>query len=133
MTYALDTNIISHILRGDKGVKQRWRQEESEGNRSIIPLMVYYEVRRGLLANDATNKTRAFEELCAALGVHDLTVSDMNMASIIYADHKNGGTLIDDTDILIAAQCISHGHTLVTRNTRHFERIKGLQLVDWCE
>ena len=57
----------------------------------------------------------------------------MNMASIIYADHKNAGTLIDDTDILIAAQCITHGHTLVTRNTRHFERIKGLQLVDWGE
>jgi len=36
--YALDTNIISLILRGDKGVKQRWRQEESEGNRSVIPL-----------------------------------------------------------------------------------------------
>jgi predicted nucleic acid-binding protein len=131
--YALDTNIISLILRGDKGVKQRWRQEESEGNRSVIPLIVYYEVRRGLLANDATSKMRAFEELCATLGVDNLTVADMNTASSIYAEHKNSGTLIDDTDILIAAQCITHGHILVTNNTRHFERIEGLQLVDWIE
>ena len=89
--YALDTNIISLILRGDKGVKQRWRQEESEGNRSVIPLIVYYEVRRGLLANDATSKMHAFEELCATLGVNNLTVADMNTASIIYAEHKNSG------------------------------------------
>ena len=133
MMYALDTNIISHILRGDKDVKQRWRQEESEGNRSVIPLMVYYEVRRGLLAHDATNKMRAFEELCVTLGINNLTVADMNTASNIYAEHKNSGTLIDDTDILIAAQCITHSYTLVTHNTRHFERIEGLQLVDWTE
>jgi len=76
---------------------------------------------------------RAFEELCAILGVNDLTVADMNTASIIYAEHKNSGTLIDDTDILIAAQCITNGHILVTNNTRHFERIEGLQLVDWAE
>ena len=133
MIYALDTNIISHILRGDKGVKQRWRQEESEGNRSVIPLMVYYEIRRGLLANDANNKMHAFEELCAVLGINDLTVADTNKASNIYAIHKKKGTLIDDTDILIAAQCITHRYTLVTHNFRHFERIEGLQLVDWVE
>ena len=129
--YALDTNIISYILRGDKNVKQCWRKEESAGNRSIIPLVVYYEVRRGLLANKATGKMRSFEELCAVLGISDLTVADMNAASTIYADHKINGTLIDDTDILIAAQCVANGYTLVTHNTRHFERIEGLQIVDW--
>jgi len=133
MMYALDTNIISYILRGDKAVKQRWRQEESAGNQVVIPLMVYYEIRRGLLANDAKNKMRSFEELCAALGVNDLTVADMDTASAIYADHKKAGTLIDDTDILIAAQCVTNGYTLVTHNTGHFARIEGLHLVDWAE
>ena len=31
MIYALDTNTISYILRGDKDVKLHWRQEEIEG------------------------------------------------------------------------------------------------------
>jgi len=133
MMYALDTNIISYILRGDKAVKHRWLQEESAGNRVVIPLIVYYEIRRGLLANDAKNKMRSFEELCAALGVNDLTVSDMDTASALYADHKKAGTLIDDTDILIAAQCVTNGYTLVTHNMGHFTRIEGLHLVDWAE
>ncbi|MCL2827872.1 MAG: PIN domain-containing protein [Oscillospiraceae bacterium] len=44
MIYALDTNIISYILRDDKDVKARWLQEERTGNQVIIPLIVYYEV-----------------------------------------------------------------------------------------
>ena len=133
MIYALDTNTISYILRGEGVVKQRWRQEESVGNCSIIPLMTYYEVRRGLLANKATTKMRSFEELCAVLGISDLTISDIKKASVIYSDLKRLGKLIGDSDILIAAQCIENGYTLVTNNTRHFERVKGLQCVNWYE
>ena len=131
MTYALDTNTISYILRGEGGVKQRWRQEESSGNRTVIPLMAYYEVQRGLLANDANAKMKSFEELCAVLGISELTISDMKNASAIYAILKRQGNLIDDSDILIAAQCIENGYTLVTNNERHFERVDGLQLVNW--
>ncbi|HSU84721.1 MAG TPA: VapC toxin family PIN domain ribonuclease, partial [Thermoanaerobaculia bacterium] len=31
----------------------------------------------------------------------------------------------------IAGTAISHGATLVTHNTREFERVEGLSLVDW--
>mgnify|MGYP001566382905 CR=1 FL=1 len=33
-----------------------------------------------------------------------------------------------DFDLLIAATALTHKHTLVTRNTKHFSRIKNLQL-----
>ncbi|MCL2018735.1 MAG: type II toxin-antitoxin system VapC family toxin [Oscillospiraceae bacterium] len=133
MIYALDTNIISYILRGDKNLKERLRQEEKKGNRSVIPLMVYYEVKRGLLASGATIKMQSFEDLCAVWGIHDLTKADMNTAAAIYADRKRKGTPIYDSDLLIAAQCSANGYTLVTHNTKHFEGIDGLTIVDWYE
>ena len=132
MIYALDSNIISYILRDSKDVKQRWRQEENAGNRSVIPLVVYYEVQRGLLANGAINKLRLFENLCAVFGVYDLTKADMDTAARIYADRKRRGMPIDDTDLLIAAQCVTNGYTLVTNNIRHFEDIDGLNIVNWA-
>jgi predicted nucleic acid-binding protein len=131
MTYALDTNIISYILRGDKNLKSRLRQEELKGNISVIPLMVYYEVKRGLLSKDATGKMKSFEELCAAWEVYDLTKSDMDEAARIYADLRRVGRPIDDGDLLIAAQCITNGYTLVTHNTKHFEGVEGLAVEDW--
>ena len=76
---------------------------------------------------------RYFDELCDVLGTNVMTISEINTASKIYSNLMNQGLLIDDADILIAAQCIENGYTLVTGNTRHFERIDGLKLVDWYE
>ena len=41
------------------------------------------------------------------------------------------GIRLDNLDLLIAATAIDHKLILVTHNTRHFERIPGLKLIDW--
>ncbi|MCL1863582.1 MAG: type II toxin-antitoxin system VapC family toxin [Defluviitaleaceae bacterium] len=131
MTYALDSNIISYLLKDNDCVYNRYFDALSQGNKCAIPLIVYYEVKRGLKANDANKKMRSFEKLCFDIGVDDLTQEDINVASDIYAERKRNGTPIEDTDLLIAAQCMTQGYTLVTHNTKHFEHIMGLELEDW--
>ncbi|MCL2054552.1 MAG: PIN domain-containing protein [Oscillospiraceae bacterium] len=131
MIYALDTNIISYVLNGNADLAEKLNAVTQSESKVIIPLMVYYEVRRGLLANGATAKTRLFDNLCTRLGIHNLTKADMNTAAAIYADRKRKGAPIDDSDLLIAAQCSANGYTLVTHNTKHFEGIGGLTIVDW--
>ena len=56
----------------------------------------------------------------------------LDRAAGIYAKLKKAGCLIEDSDILIAASCLAHDYTLITDNTRHFERVDGLQLVNWA-
>jgi len=56
MIYALDTNIISYLLKDDDRVYSRYFDAVSQGNTCIIPLIVYYEVLRGLKASGATIK-----------------------------------------------------------------------------
>ncbi|MDR0310193.1 MAG: PIN domain-containing protein [Acidobacteriota bacterium] len=133
MIYALDTNIISYLLRGDTGVTQRWRRERTQGNPSVIPTIAYYEVKRGLVAANAKSKLEAFERLCGALNVDYLTIEDVDVASRIYAERKTLGRPIEDADLLIAAQSVSRGYKLVTNNLKHFELINGLKLVNWAE
>ena len=43
------------------------------------------------------------------------------------------GTLIGDADLLIAAKARVHRIFLATNNTRHFQRIPDLSLVNWLE
>jgi tRNA(fMet)-specific endonuclease VapC len=50
----------------------------------------------------------------------------------IRADLEKSGTALDHMDILIAATAMSIGAILVTHNTKHFARIKGLKVEDWC-
>ena len=42
---------------------------------------------------------------------------------------REEGNLIGDMDILIGATAISNNLTLLTNNTRHFERMQGLNIV----
>jgi tRNA(fMet)-specific endonuclease VapC len=54
-------------------------------------------------------------------------------AAAIYADLQLRGELIGDADILIAATALEHGLAIATGNIVHFERIPGLQVVNWRE
>ena len=40
-------------------------------------------------------------------------------------------TPIDDFDLLIGATSTTHKLTMVTNNTNHFSRIRGIKLEDW--
>ena len=129
--YALDTNIISYVLRKDRKLQERVYDEASGGQGVVIPPIAYYEIKRGLIDCHATQKLTAFERLCNVLGVGVIDTETLDTAADIYATLKKNGRLIDDADILIAATCITHGYTLVTANTKHFERIEGLEFVNW--
>jgi tRNA(fMet)-specific endonuclease VapC len=53
----------------------------------------------------------------------------------IYAKEKarlqKAGTPLDDFDLLIGVTSVIHGLTMVTNNTNHFKRIKGIKLENW--
>ena len=51
---------------------------------------------------------------------------------LIRADLKKKGTLIGANDLLIAAHARALGVTLVTNNTREFERVEGLRVENWA-
>jgi len=131
--YALDSNTISYILREDPAVSTHMKEESDAGNRLVIPLMVYYEVKRGLLALKASRKTQHFIRFCALLGIEDMSFDVIDKAAYIYDDLRGIGRLVDDADIIIAAFCIVNDCILVTNNTKHFEHIDSLQLVNWAD
>jgi len=133
ITYALDTNIISYMLKGDIKISTSFRQENDKGNIFIIPVAVYYEIRRGLLAVNATAQMQAFKKLCDSFDVEEMNINSWEEAAKIWASLRKSGTTLgkDDGDIFIAAHCILNNYTLVTDNISDFIRINGLKFVSW--
>jgi len=131
--YAVDTNIISFMLRGDRELQAKVYREANEGAGVVIPPIAYYEIKRGLINNQAPTKLAAFERLCGLLGVDVMDAESLDKAAEIYSVLKKSGRIIEDSDILIAASCIAHDYTLITDNTRHFERVEGLKHVNWVK
>ncbi len=131
MIYALDSNIISYLLKKDQKTQNNFLQAVNNGHEYIIPPMVYYEVKRWLLIKNAAVQLSEFEKLCRYTVKVVMDEFAWEKAIEISVNLTRKGKPIDDVDILIAAYCITNDYVLVTNNTRHFEEIDGLQHTNW--
>jgi predicted nucleic acid-binding protein len=133
MTYALDTNIVSYILRRQEDVIEKLEAEINKGNSVVIPPIVYYEVRRGLLASNAVAKAVAFEVTFADLSIDAIDKETLDRSAVEYARLRKAGQTIQDADLFIAEYCVQNGFTLVTNNIKHFEIVRNLKCVNWVQ
>ncbi|MCL2809500.1 MAG: PIN domain-containing protein [Treponema sp.] len=131
MKYALDTNIISYYLKGNKTIVDRISIETDNENFIIIPPIVFFEIKRWLLAKNAVKKMKLFEMMCSISGISSIGREILEIASEIYSNLQKKGITIGDNDILLASFCIFHNLTLVTNNEKHFIYIANLKTVNW--
>ena len=131
MTYFLDTNIISYLLKGNKSILQNLDTLAENDNEISIPSIAYYEIKRGLLANNATTKLTRFLKFVEVIGIVELTAETLNIAAQIYADLKKTGKPIEDDDLFIGASALEHNAVLITNNERHFSHIENLKIEVW--
>ena len=138
ITYTLDTNTISYLIRGEGNVGANFYKEiVLTKNFYAIPQIVAYEVRRWL-EDRPTRQMKVFSSQFSNLFHIVESKSEINayvwdIAVKIYIDLKQKGQLLDDADILIAAYCLSKDYILVTRNERDFKRIANLNFVNWYD
>lgn len=131
MTYVLDTNVVTAILKGNEKVKKMAQKSRLEGKEIFINAISYYEIKRGLLAKNATKQLKRFELLCREFGLVLLdTQFIFDRAAEIYANLKQRGELIEDADILIASVVNFRNFILVSDDT-DFNRIQGLKIENW--
>ena len=133
MTYALDANIISYILQKQEKMLNRLKAEIALGNHIVIPPIVYYEIRRGLLSSDSTKKAELFETLFGKLNIDPIDRETLEMSAIEYSRLRKAGLTVGDADLFIAEYCVKNDFTLVTNNIKHFKAIKGLRSINWLE
>jgi len=133
MTYALDTNTLIFLMNGNENVIEKRDNTILGGGRFIIPPVVDYEIQRGLLYNPSPRKEKNYFSLRQHYGVGITTPEMWVKSAHIYVELRKKGFTVGDDDIFIAAFCLLNGYTLVTRNTKDFENIAGLQQVNWIE
>ena len=129
----LDTDILSEFLRGNSKVINKVDEHLKEFGFINLSIITYYEILNGLLYKDARKQLSKFEEFVALNKVIPLTLRMAKTAATIQADLRKKGTEIGHTDTLIAGIAITSGLQLVTNNTDHFKRIKGLEITNWTK
>jgi predicted nucleic acid-binding protein len=129
----LDTDILSEFLRGNPKVMAKVDEHLKEYGFVSLSIITYYEILNGLLYKDARKQLEKFEEFVALNKVIPLTLPMAKTAATIQADLRKKGTEIGHTDTLIAGIALTSELQLITNNTEHFKRIKGLDIANWSK
>ena len=129
----LDTDILSEFLRGNKKVVAEVDKHLQEYGFINLSVITYYEILNGLLYKDAKKQMIRFQKFVSLNKVIPLTIRTAKVAATIQADLRKKGTVIGHTDTLIAAIAIASKLQLITNNTRHFQRVKGLRIANWSK
>ena len=132
LEYSLDSNAVSDLIRVNQEITRHFNEAIDAGSILFIPSIIRYEVMRGLITGGKYGQFRKFNEICDMADYLAFDEKAAEKAIEIYVNlHK--GNLIEDNDIYIAAISMVNDCILVTGNTRHFERVEGLNFVNWRE
>lgn len=135
MTYVLDTNAVSALMRADARVLIRVQKVAKR--EILVPHPVFAELAYGVARLPKSKKKdllqRRFDLVQNELGRSEWTDAVSKAFGDIKAHLEKRGTRIEDFDVAVAAHARAHGAVLVTSNVAHMLRVPGLRIEDWAK
>jgi tRNA(fMet)-specific endonuclease VapC len=133
VSYVLDTNVVSELMKGTAGVIGRLSSTARDD--VTVPQPVLAEIAFGL-ARLPKSRRRAdlearFDLIRAELPRADWTDQVSDAYGAIKASLQRQGQRIEEFDAAIAAHALATGAVLVTANRAHMARVPGLRIEDW--
>ncbi|MDO9002186.1 MAG: type II toxin-antitoxin system VapC family toxin [Aquabacterium sp.] len=129
--FLLDTNICIYTIKQTPlAVIERLRQHASDtlAVSSITAAELYFGVAK---SGSARNRL-ALSQFLSSLQILPFDQAAADVYGNVRAHLERSGTPIGPLDTQIAAHALALGFTMVTNNTREFERVPGLKVENWA-
>ncbi len=132
LTYLLDTNILSDLVRNPQGAVAE--QITKAGEHSVCTsIIVAAELRYGAIRSNSAKLAERIDLVLSALEILPLEIpSDLQYASLRHHLTRQG-TPIGPNDLLIAAHALANDLTVITANVGEFSRVPGLKVENWLQ
>ena len=130
MKYLLDTNICIYIIN-ERPVQVLQRLIDAGQSSLALSTVTVAELAFGI---EKSNRADSLPKLENFLSKFPLLPWDKNAAWAYGKVRKSleaSGRRIGERDLLLASQALASNLTIVTNNTREFERVEGLKLENW--
>jgi tRNA(fMet)-specific endonuclease VapC len=129
MKFLLDTNICSAHMRRPAKLAHRFIQYLDQ---LAMPTIVLGELYTGAYKHTQPARLLALiQELLQEVKLLDFDADCAEQFGRLRGESLQKGMLVNTVDLMIASVAIVHDLTLVTHNTKDFETIPGLRMVDW--
>jgi tRNA(fMet)-specific endonuclease VapC len=131
LEYLLDTNICIYISK-----KAPLSVLEKFSGLSVgqvgMSCITYGELLYGAEKSQRKVESLAIlKNLIGLVPVLEMGAGTSNYYATIRAYLTSTGNIIGNNDLWIAAHCLDLGTTLITHNTREFDRVPGLKVENW--
>jgi len=128
--YLLDTNTLIYFFKGMGSISENLLSHSPKD--IAIPSVVVYELEVGIAKSTMPEKReKQLQSLLSQVEVIDFTCKEAKAAATVRADLEKRGEPIGPIDTLIAGFSLAHNYTLVTNNTKEFQKVKGIRLENW--
>ena len=131
--YLFDTDVITNILKKKPAMSLLERLDAVPQRHQYISTITVSEIVYGAMTSDRSEfHLQNLERIL--LPVVNIVGFDTKSAYVcgrLRADLEKLGTSLGLADLEIAAIAMAGDFTLVTGNTRHFDRVEGLRMENW--
>jgi tRNA(fMet)-specific endonuclease VapC len=135
VTYILDTNAVSALMKGDEAFVNRFASY-APADVAIPPPVIAelaYGIERLPRSRRRSSLRARFELICSEIPRAEWTDDVGHAYGRIKAALERRGSRIEDFDAAIAAHALAVRATLVTANIEHMSRVPGLHVEDWSQ
>jgi tRNA(fMet)-specific endonuclease VapC len=130
MRYLLDTNIVSHLIRNPQGkvAHQIRKVGEAQVCTSII---VAADLRYGAAKKGSRRLSSQLQAVLGALQVLPFEIPADAAYGLLRTRLEQAGRTMGANHLLIAAQALALGYTIITDNEKEFAQVEDLRRENW--
>jgi predicted nucleic acid-binding protein len=121
----LDSSILIELFRKQDKTKTLFYKLSQTSEEICISAITHYEIEIG----NRKSHSEYWDLLCENLRILPFDKACSNSAVTIYLELLKANKMIDLADILIGATAVTYSIPIATLNVKHFDRIKGLEIM----
>jgi tRNA(fMet)-specific endonuclease VapC len=133
--YLLDTNILSELVKKKPARGLLEKLKETEPEMLVTSSVTVMEMRFGAISRQDGRQfwKKLQEEIFSRVSILGFHEREAVICGDLLSELARKGTPIGMEDAMIGSIALANHCTVVTANTRHFERIPGLKVENWLD
>jgi hypothetical protein len=128
----LDTTFLIDLMKNDIKAINKAKELVKNEVSQIITTPTLFEIWSGIIQSKRKiNEEKKIKELLVSQIIFDFDKASSIEAGKIDGELCNKGIKIEPVDSMIAGIAKTKKESILTRNTKHFNRIEGIKILDY--
>jgi tRNA(fMet)-specific endonuclease VapC len=126
--YLIDTNILCYLMQKNQSVIDNFEKYQSQ---IFLCSVIQAECEFGAHKKSFQKLLQFYEILFDNYGYIKFGKKESSKFAKLKSDLQKSGISIEDFDLMISSIALANNLILVSHNTKHFQKIPDLVIVDW--